>query len=116
MKKLRENYIGLIDFTKSSFYDAYDRLSSNTFSSQEELKTVYQQAEKDLQSLLKSKGIDINKQERERERAKLEQEIADLENKLDKTSEEEEELDRLKEKLEGLDKKTENNPPNSYLP
>nr|CAG8613584.1 15429_t:CDS:2 [Entrophospora candida] len=87
-----ENNISLFDFFKTSTHDAYDKLSSDTFSSQEELKTVYLEAEKDLQSFLKKE-------------------------KPDKTSEEETELDNLRKKLKDLDKKTENNsPPTSYLP
>jgi len=47
----------------------------------------------------------------------LKSEIANLENKPNKTPEEEEELDNLKNKLKDSDEKTENNSsPTSYLP
>ena len=46
----------------------------------------------------------------------MEKEITNLENKPDKTSEEEEELGDLKKKLKDLDKKENNSPPTSYLP
>jgi len=54
-------------------------------------------------------NIPFDKEEarRERERTNLEQEITNLENKPDKTLEEEEELDNLKNKLKDLDGKSE---------
>jgi len=64
-KKIEEHNISITEFINNS---NYQKLSNNIFTSQEEIKTVYQAIEKYLEELLKSKDKGNNNPIRERER------------------------------------------------
>jgi len=85
----------------------YEKLKNNSLNNIEEFEEVKEKIRKEI--------INVNniERERERERAKLKLDIQNLENKTNKTPEEEKELENKRKELEDLDKKPKNNSPNS---